>query len=60
LSVRNVRSEMRARDLAGASGACVILSVLAAFKVNATRPPPCAGFRVSDDQEFIPSGGHWK
>jgi len=44
LSVRNVRAEICARVLAGASGACVtgdcvILSVLAAFdgKRNATR-----------------------
>jgi len=35
-----VRSEICARDLACASGACVILSVLAAFKVNATRRWP--------------------
>jgi len=43
--LRKVRSEIRARDLAGASGACVILSVLAAFKVNArAAQPEQAGF----------------
>ena len=52
LSVRNVRAEICARVLAGASGACVtgdcvILSVLAALqgKRNATRRlPEQAGF----------------
>jgi hypothetical protein len=39
LSVRNVRAEICARVLAGASGACVILSVLAAF--DGKRNAPC-------------------
>jgi hypothetical protein len=46
LSVRNVRAEICARDLAGASGACVtgdcvILSVLAASLVSVTPRAAC-------------------
>ena len=39
-SVRNACWEICDRLLAGASGACVILSVLAAFKVNARAARP--------------------
>src|SRR5271165_2309582 len=48
-SVRNVRTEICARVLAGASGACVILSVLAGFdgKHKATRRMPAAGMLPS-------------
>jgi hypothetical protein len=52
-----VRAEICARVLAGASGACVIFSVLAGFdgKRNATRRlPVLAGFRMPDDHELIP------
>jgi len=41
LSVRNVRAEICARVLAGASGACVILSVLAASLVSVTPRAAC-------------------
>jgi uncharacterized membrane protein YqgA involved in biofilm formation len=47
LSVRNVRAEICALVLSGASGACVILSVLAALQIkrSATRHlPEHAGF----------------